>query len=54
MHDNFTNGTIPFTYTKFDKIVIEWMPSLMFSFLATVYLFAIIRVTQMHFSRTVI
>jgi hypothetical protein len=48
------NGTIPFSYSKFDKIVVEWMPPLMFSLLIVVLLFAILKVTQIHYSRTVI
>jgi len=48
------NRTIPFSYTKFDKIVIEWMPPLMFSLLMMVLLFALFKVTKIHFSRTVI
>ena len=48
------NGTMPFSYTKFDKIVIEWMPPLMFSLLMLVLLFALFKVTKIHYSRTVI
>jgi len=52
MQGNFSNVTYPFHYTPFDKIVIEWMPPLLFSILTLVILFAVLRVTQIHFSRT--
>lgn len=42
------------TYSKFDLIVIEWIPPLMFSILTLVIIYAVLRVTKMHFSRTTI
>lgn len=48
------NRTIPFSYSKFDKVAVEWMPPLMFSLLIMVLVYAILKVTQIHFSRTVI
>ena len=48
------NGTIPFSYSKFDKVVVEWMPPLMFSLLIMVLMYAALKVTEIHFSRTVI
>jgi hypothetical protein len=47
-----SNFTFP-PPTRFDVIAIEWGPPLMFSIVCVVLGYAIIKITKMHYSRTI-